>query len=154
MIVLVVVVAIVSIVVTFSPSTASKTWRWRAAGVLEQRPRCSKEGRASTPSTCQFVVANPPLLSGEVTLDVRVHNTGTSALCYGLSIATSYLAGLQGFCAKPGGYGTCVVTSRAKYYVDFELDLFVSVNAKNQPLSPITSTWPSPFVISFSEERA
>ena len=154
MIGLVVAVAVASVVAAHDVGTPSKAWRWMAEGVLDQRPRCSKLGRASVPSTCQFQVANPPVLAGTVRLDVRVHNTGASPLCYGLSIVTSYLAGIQRFCAKPGGYGTYVVTSPAKYYVDFELDVFVSVGTKDQPIAPINATWPSPFSISFSEARA
>jgi hypothetical protein len=152
-VVLVAVVAIGSIVLAFNRSTPSREWRWRVDGVLEQHPKCSKQGRAEVPSTCQFQVANPPVFAGEVKLDVRVHNTGALPLCYGLSITTSYLAGLQGFCAKPDAFGTYVVTSPAKYYVDFELDIFVSVDSKSQPLSPIPSNSRSPFSISFSETR-
>lgn len=150
----VVVLGVSSVAVGFNRSSPSSSWRWKATGVLGQPLRCSKEGRAQTTATCHFDVANPPVLSGRVRFEVRVYNTGTGTLCYGLSIATSYLAGLQGFCAKAKSYGSYVVTSRAEYYVDFELDLFDSVDAKDQPLSPISPPWPSRFEIVFSEPAA
>ncbi len=151
---MVVVLCLGTLALGLGHGTPSRSWRWQAEGVLAQPLRCSKEGRAQVTSTCRFEVANPPVLSGRVRFEVRVYNTGTSTLCYGLSIATSYLAGLQGFCAKAKSYGSYVVTSRAKYYVDFELDLFDSVEVANQPLAPITPPWPSRFEILFSEARA
>ncbi|MGD1013498.1 MAG: hypothetical protein ABR963_03800 [Acidimicrobiales bacterium] len=154
LITLVFVVAVGSVVVALSRGTTPTPWRWRAEGVLELHPKCSTLGRAEVPSTCQFQVANPPVLSKRVKLDVRVHNTGTVPLCYGLSISTSYLAGLQSFCAEPGTYGSYVTTSRGKYYVDFELDLFVSDDSKSEPLSPIPSSSRSPFTITFGEVPA
>lgn len=153
MLVLIATLGVGSVVVAINRGTSSNEWSWRAGGVLGRQTTCSRQGRAQSPATCQFQVANPPVLSGEIRLEVRVHNGDRSAHCYGLSITTSYLAGLQDFCAKAGGYGHYVTMSPARFYVDFELDLFVSVNEKGQPLSPVPSTSRSRFDIVFSEAR-
>jgi len=38
--------------------------------------------------------------------------------------------GLQSFCVKAEAYGSYVIKNRAEYYIDFTLDLFVSVDSK------------------------
>jgi len=148
------IVVAASLSIALSHETTPGNWTWSAKGILRTHSKCSKQGRAQVPGTCQFQVANPPKTKGEVRLDVRVHNIGAVAACYGLSITTSYLAGLQSFCDKAGAYGSYVIKNRAEYYIDFTLDLFVSVDSKGQPLTPIAPNSPSPFRVTFSETHA
>jgi hypothetical protein len=148
---LVVVVAISSVALALSRESSSAPWSWGVEGTLQTHPRCSSEGHAQAPDTCEFRVANPPRVPGRVRLEVRVHNPTASTVCYGLSITTSYLAGVQNFCADPHATGKYHSTSPATDYVDFDLVLYVSTDDKNEPLAPVVLKAPSHFSISFSE---
>lgn len=135
----------------FSLGRSSGPWRWSAAGTLAYDARCSNQGHAQVPDTCVFEVANPPTLSRNMTFDVRVRNTGASRVCYGISVTTSYLSGLQSFCVKPHASGGYETTNQARFFVDFSLDLFATTNATRQPLAPMKEAIESPFVITFSQ---
>ncbi len=142
-------IAVVVIGVSLGHSTG--TWRWRAQGTLAYHARCSNEGHAQVPATCVFQVPNPPSLSHKITLDVRVHNTNATRVCYGLSVTTSYLSGLQSFCVKPHASGGYTTTNQARFFVDFTLDVFVSTSATNEPLAPKRGPGPSSFVVTVSQ---
>jgi len=143
----------VIVVIGVGLGRSTGAWRWTARGTLAYHARCSNEGHAQVPDTCVFQVPNPPSLAHQVTLDVRVHNTTASRVCYGLSVTTSYLSGLQSFCVKPHARGGYETTNQARFFVDFTLDVFVSTSASNQPLTPTRAPGPSPFTVTVSQKR-
>lgn len=150
---LVVAALVAALVIGFGFGRSTASFHWTATGTLTYHARCSKEGHAQVPDTCAFQVPNPPTLAKKITLDVRVHNTSAVRHCYGLSVTTSYLSGLQSFCVKPHASGGYETTNVAKYFIDVTLDLFVSTSSANEPLAPIKTTSRSAFRVTFSQAR-
>ena len=139
----------------FAPSAfAGTAWTWRAAGTLGATPACSKVAVIASHHVCGYRVSNAPRLSGTVTGVVRVKNTSAKVTCYGVSLSTSYMAGLQSFCVKPDSFGQYRTSGPARHYEGTMLSFFVTSGSKTSPIQAIGDRYASPFTITFSEPLA
>ncbi len=136
----------------FAATTA--TWSWRASGTLGRIAVCSQAGVRTATDVCRYKIPNAPTASGTVTEVVRVKNTSAHRACYGLSISTSYMAGLQSFCVKANSTGQYRASGLARHYFGASLSIFVTSGSKTRPISAIGGSHPSPFTITFSEPRS
>jgi len=130
---------------------AGTAWTWRAAGTLGATPVCSKAAVIASHHVCGYRIANAPRSSGTVTGVVRVKNTGAKVTCYGVSLSTSYMAGLQSFCVKPDSSGQYRTSGPARHYERTMLSFFVTSGSKTSPIQAIGDRFASPFTITFSE---
>jgi hypothetical protein len=128
-----------------------KAWSWRASGTLGRAPECSKAGVLASHDICGFKIPNAPRASGTVTGVVRVKNTGARVACYGVSLSTSFMAGLQSFCVKANSSGQFITKGPARHYDGTALSFFVTSGSKTEPIQALRGTSTSPFTITFSE---
>lgn len=142
-----------TVLATDATGAVSTAWSWRATGSLGRNEVCSKVGQRLVVDVCGFHVPNAPRMSGTVTGVVQVRNKSSHTECYGVSLSTSYIAGLQSFCAKPRSTGQFKTGGPARHYIDTQLSIFVTSGSKTKPIQPIRSLDTSPFTIVFSEPQ-
>ncbi len=140
-----------TVLASAATGAVSTAWSWRAAGTLGRNEVCSKVGQRLAIDVCGFHVPNAPRTSGTVTGVVRVRNDSLHTECYGVSLSTSYMAGLQSFCAKAKSTGQFKTNGPARHYVDTQLSIFVTSGSKTKPIQPMRSLDASRFTIVFSE---
>jgi hypothetical protein len=129
----------------------ARAWSWRASGTLGRAAECSKAGVLASHDICAFKIPDAPRASGTVTGVVRVKNTGERVACYGVSLSTSFMAGLQSFCVKANSSGQFITKGSARHYDRTRLSFFVTTGSKTEPIQAIRGTTASPFTITFSE---
>ncbi len=131
---------------------ASKTpWSWHVAGVLSRHPVCSSTSGPGSLEICSYRIANAPRPNGVETGVVTVKNTSTSRKCYGISLSTAYMGGLQDFCVNAGSTGHYRTSGPAHHYKATQLSLFVTSGSPTKPIQPRNDSDHSPFTITFSE---
>lgn len=126
-------------------------WKWTDSGTLGRAAACGAHGVRAGVGVCQFKVPNAPVAARVVREVVSVRNTGTRVACFGLSISTSSMAGLQSFCAKPGATGTYQTSGPAKDFRSTSLSVFVTSGSKSKPIAPVSDSHVYPFTVTFSE---
>jgi hypothetical protein len=126
-------------------------WSWRATGTLGRTAECSKAGVRTAIDICRYRIPNAPKAAGTLTEVVRVKNLSSRTTCYGLSLATSYMAGLQSFCVKPVTTGEYRTSGLARHFDDADLSIFVTSGSKTAPIQAVRDLHLSPFTITFSE---
>jgi len=137
-----------------STSGASTTgWSWRVAGTLSRHPVCSAKSSPGAQEQCSFKVPNAAKPNGIVTGVVEVRNLNAHTRCFGVSISTSYMAGLNQFCVKAGATGEFRTKGPAHHYIATRLILFVTSGSTNKPIQPMNDSGTYGFVITFSEPR-
>lgn len=147
--------ALAALLVWATPSCAGATsWTWHGSGTLGASAHCAAPGRRSGRFVCLFHVADAPAASGMETGVVEVTNDAPRRACYGVSIATDYMAGLQDFCVRGHARGRYVTRGPATNYRGTALSFFVTSGSKTQPIQPEAGTSPSPFTITFSVSSA
>jgi hypothetical protein len=114
---------------------------------------CSPAGRLLGGDVCFFKVPNPPRTSGVVTGLVRIKNISSSLKCYGLSISTSYMAGLHSFCVRAHSSGQYRTSGASGHYRQTQLSIFVTNGSTTSPIQPMRDSGASPFSVTFSESR-
>ena len=144
-------VVLSTVLASTATGAVSTAWSWRAAGTLGRNEVCSKVGQRLAVEVCGFHVPNAPRTTGTVTGVVRVRNDSRHTECYGVSLTTSYMAGLQSFCAKAKSTGQFKTSGPARHYVGTQLTIFVTSGSKTKPIQPTRSLDTSPFTIVFSE---
>jgi hypothetical protein len=92
-------------------------------------------------------------LSGSGTVEqlVSVRNTSTQRVCYGISLSTSYRAGLQSFCVKPRSTGQYKQHGAAGDYRGGRISIFVTSSSRKQFIGAVKSSSKSPFTVLFCE---
>lgn len=134
-----------------TPTLASTTWRWSVSGTLDNHAVCTKSNTAYVHDVCAYKVANAPSKTGTVTGVVRVSNSGAKVTCYGLSLSTTYMAGLHSFCVKPHSTGLYRTSGPARHYDGTQITIFVTSGSKTRPIAPMASAVASPFTITFTQ---
>lgn len=132
-------------------SASSWVWTWKAAGTLSTASTCSKKAQHAPRDECLYQLPDPARSSGTVTGVVSVTNNSARRTCYGVSLSTSYLAGLQSFCVKAHTQAQYTTSGPAAHYRDTQLALFVTSGSKTKPIQPLADASPSPFTITFHE---
>lgn len=128
-------------------AAASAPWSWRVTGTLGARPSCSPAGRVLAGPLCAYRVPNAPRAGGIETLVVRVTNTAPTRSCYAISLSTSYMAGLHGWCVRAGATGQYKAAGPIAHYRATSLSVFVTSGSSKQPIAPIRPSHASPFVV-------
>ena len=126
-------------------------WSWRASGSLGEVISCSGTGARAAGNTCSFTLTDPPSGRGTVEALVSVRNTSTRRVCYGISLSTSYMAGLQSFCVKPRSTGQYKQHGAAGDFRGGRISIFVTSGSRKQPIGAVKSSSKSPFTVLFSE---
>jgi hypothetical protein len=144
-------VALTASLGSFAVAASSSVWTWRVSGILSRTSACSRASEHAAADVCLYKVPNPPRASGTVTGVVRVTNTSSRATCYGVSLSTSYMAGLQSFCVKAKSTGQFTTSGPERHYHETQLSFFVTSGSKTRPISPLGDPYPSPFSVTFSE---
>jgi hypothetical protein len=134
-------------------ASAHAPWSWRVAGTLSRSSACSKAGERAVGDVCRYQVSNPSQARGTVTGVVTATNTSDRRTCYGVSLSTAYMAGLQSFCVRAKSTGRWVTSGPASHYRDTQVSVFVTSGSTTVPIQPLGDPHPSPFTISFSERR-
>lgn len=134
-----------------SGASAASTWRWSASGTLGRPVTCSHAGTRYLNKSCSYRIPDAPRASLRETGVVKVTNLGDKEACYGLSISSTYMAGLRRVCVKPASAGRLRFVGPARHFRSTRLSIFVSVASANQPIRPITSTNRSRFTINFTQ---
>ncbi|MHB1208192.1 MAG: hypothetical protein ACYC1I_00615 [Acidimicrobiales bacterium] len=129
-------VAVVSLLLV-TTSSASTTWSWHASGTLGARQNCSKVGVRLSKLVCGFHVANAPRSSVRETVRVRFTNTTARTTCFGLSISTSYMGGLQSVCVKAKASGAIAMGGPGRHFRDTQLSVFVTSASTTRPIAPM-----------------
>ncbi len=132
-------------------SASSWVWTWKAAGTLSTASTCSKKAQHALRDECLYRLPDPTRTSGTVTGVISVTNNGSHRTCYGVSLSTSYLGGLQSFCVRGHTVAEYMTKGPAAHYLDTQLALFVTSGSKTQPIQPLADASPSPFTITFHE---
>ena len=126
-------------------------WSWRASGSLGKLISCSGTGARAAGNACSFTLTDPPSGPGKVEELVSLRNTSTQRVCYGISLSTSYVAGLQSFCVKPRSTGQYKQHGVAGDYRGGRISIFVTSGSRAQPIGAVKSSSKSPFRVLFSE---
>ena len=126
-------------------------WSWRASGSLGKVISCSGTGARGAGNTCSFTLTDPPSGPGIVEELVSLRNTSTQRVCYGISLSTSHMAGLQSFCVKPRSTGQYRQHGAAGDYRGGRISIFVTSGSRAQPIGAVKSSSKSPFTVVFSE---
>jgi hypothetical protein len=142
--------ALAVLAVSAQPAAAA-SWTWRGSGTLGASARCASPGQRSGQLVCLFHVIDAPRPAGLETGVVEVTNDTPRRACYGVSIASDYMAGLQDFCVKSHARGRYVTRGPARHYRGTTLSIFVTSGSKTQPIQPERGASASPFVVTFSE---
>jgi hypothetical protein len=115
------------------------------------REDCSKVGERLSSIVCGFHVPNAPRLKLRETGVVRFVNTSARTKCYGLSISTSYMAGLRSICVKARSTGRLTMSGPAFQFRSTQLSIFVTSGSTSTPIAPLRDRDSSRFTIIFSE---
>ena len=132
-------------------SAATASWTWRATGSLGTHSVCAGASRKASSLVCLYRVPNAPRTSGEVTGVVQVTNRSDRITCYGVSLSTSYMGGVQSFCVGPHSTGSYRTGGAASHYRATQISLFVTSGSKTAPVSPERDATSSPFTVTFRE---
>ncbi len=130
-------------------STTPETWSWSVNGVLGQHAQCSSKATSSAQHACAYSVSRPAKDVTRVKFTFSVSNLATRTVCYGVSLSTSYDAGLQSICVKPKSHGQYSQSGVASHFDQASVSVFVTSGSKNRPIAPEASASSSPFTISF-----
>ena len=128
-------------------------WKWHVAGTLSRHPVCSANAKPAALEICSYRAPNAPRANGVETGVITVKNSSTSAKCFGVSLSTSYMAGLQDFCVRAGRTGHYRTSGPASHYRAMQLSFFVTSGSKKVPIQPKVDTSHSSFSVVFSELR-
>ena len=126
-------------------------WSWRAFGSLGKPISCSGTGARAAGNTCSFTLIDPLSGSGTVEELVSVRNASAQRFCYGISLSTSYRAGLQSFCVKPRSTGQYKQHGAAGDYRGGRISIFVTSSSRKQFIGAVKSLSKSPFTVLFCE---
>ncbi len=137
-----------------TPALASTPWSWKATGTLGVGQECGTRAVSTKDFACAYGVSNPPTSVKKVTLAVSAKNAASTTTCYGLSVSTSYSAGLESFCVKAKSTGTYRSSGPATHYRQLSVSVFVTSGSKNRPIAPEKSDKTSTFSITESAEAS
>lgn len=143
-------VAIVSLLLV-TTSAASTTWSWHASGTLGAHQNCSKVGVRLSKLVCGFHVTDAPSSSVRETVRVRFTNATSHTTCFGLSISTSYMAGLRSVCVKAKSSGGIAMSGPGRHYRGTQLSIFVTSGSTTKPIAPIRDRATYAFTVLFSQ---
>lgn len=132
-------------------SSASTPWSWHASGTLGAHQHCSKDGVRLSNLVCGFHVANAPSSSVRETVRVRFTNTTAHRACFGLSISTSYMAGVRSVCVKATSSGGISMSGPGRHYRGTQLSVFVTSGSTTKPIAPMRDRATYPFTVLFSQ---
>ena len=132
--------------------SSASPWSWRVFGTLSRHAHCTSASTPGSLEICSYRITKAPRLNGIETGIVKVHNSSSRTKCYGVSLSTSYMAGLHDFCVKPGATGEYRTSGKARHYVATQLSVFVTNGSKKKPIQPMNDSDHSSFVIIFSEK--
>ncbi len=132
-------------------SASSLVWTWKVSGTLSKASTCSAKAQHAPRDECLYRLPDPSKASGTVTGVVAVTNNSAQRTCYGVSLSTSYLGGLQSFCVRAHTVAQYMTKGPAGHYLDTQLALFVTSGSKTKPIQPMGAASPSPFTITFTE---
>jgi hypothetical protein len=133
-------------------AAASAPWAWKVTGVLGSGEECGTRAVSSSDYACAYSVSNPPDSVKKVMLRVTAKNSSGTLTCFGLSVSTSYSAGLESFCVKPHATGTYRSSGSASHYRQLSVSVFVTSGSKDRPIAPENSKRSSDFSISVSAD--
>lgn len=146
-----VIAALVAVTGVTASATSKVEWSWKVSGTLARVSTCSSKGQPTTPDQCLFQLPNPAFATGTVTGVVLVTNTSGHRTCYGVSISTSYLVGLQSVCVKAHAEGQYTTKGRASHYDSTQLGVFVTNGSPDAPIQALRPAHSSRFTIAFTE---
>ena len=130
---------------------AATPWSWRASGSLGKVISCSGSGARAEGNSCAFNLTDPPSGPGTVAEIVSVRNTSPKRVCYGISLSTLHMAGLQSFCVKADSTGRYRQHGATGNYRGGRVSIFVTSGSRTQPIGAIKGSSKSSFTIVFSE---
>jgi len=130
---------------------AATPWHWSASGTLGPHVTCSHAGTRLAHKSCSYRIPDAPSASRRETGVITVHNLGSRRACYGVSVSSTYMAGLRRLCVGSASTGRLRLVGIARHYRSTHLSIFVTVLATNQPIHPITSASRSWFAIVFTQ---
>gem|GEM_PF-2070247 len=123
------------------------TWSNDIVGTLDGNATCSNGSSIGHYETCESTIPNLPTRFRSENLDLRVVNESSKRTCYGVSVSSSYLAGINSFCVGGYAHRDYRLTGPAVHFRDLSVSLFVTSNSKNVPIGPIPDASASPFQI-------
>lgn len=130
-----------------SSAPTSGAWSVDIVGTLNGDATCSNGTSVGHHDACESRVPNLPMKFRTEKVDLLVVNESSKRTCYGVSISSTYLAGLNSFCV--GGYERhhYRVSGPAAHFRDLNLILFVTSASSNVPIGPIPDTAATGFQI-------
>jgi hypothetical protein len=141
-------IAIAVLVLGFSaPAFASSTWSWKATGTVGLKTVCLKSTVPVSDHVCSYAVPNAKQTKGTESLLVMFKNATDKSLCFGVSISSSYDAGLQSVCSKPHAIAKYKVTGSVQHFRQTNVSLFVTSGSKSKPIAPVKPTASTNFQI-------
>ncbi|HUX03764.1 MAG TPA: hypothetical protein VMV53_02500 [Acidimicrobiales bacterium] len=146
------VIALATLLVAWSAGAdAASAWRWTASGTLGRTVTCLHAGTRYLNKSCSYRIPDAPRAPVRETGVIKVSNPGSRDACYGVSISSTYMAGLRRLCVKATSTGRLRFVGPARHFRSTRLSIFVTVASNNRPIHPITSTSRSRFTITFSQ---
>jgi hypothetical protein len=125
----------------------SDAWNNDIVGTLDGNAACSNGSSIGHYETCESSIPNLPTKFRTENLDLRVVTESSKQTCYGVSISSSYLAGINSFCVGGYAHHDYRLTGPAAHFRDLNVSLFVTSNSNSGPIGPIPDTSASPFQI-------
>ena len=147
------VLACSTVLVTQNAFAASSSWTWLATGSVGQVMHClsPSSSAVATKDVCEFHVTEPPSSTALVTETLVLKNTSAKRVCVGLSIATSYMGGVQQFCVSPNASTTHREHGPGSHYRQTLVSIFITSGSRSRPIAPIVSGSTCSFSLTFAQ---